>query len=432
MTWRERQNYFPETDTSRGPQLTLSEGYERAQFKDAPFWVESYTLDSGRRQSVQKFPGDQYTNVQDLGQDSATLSINAFLIGENYDSELLWLEGRLLEGGPGELRLPWREPLWVTVVSRIRTDETKGARGHATVSFDCIETTPPPDTVGADSASRMVEAAEEARTATQERFSDRFDTHGKPESFRARVRTTMNEASVRIVEIQGKVDGFISEISRGANTITRLQGTVNDLINTPLDLSDEIVNAVLTAYSALRSTSATAQNVIETWGKGGPVRILADNTFRFNDEYEPVTITTNTDDDIAEQQNLTEFNRLSRLAMFYEMAELLAELPFESRDQAIALQSEYVEEIDGLLLEATPHEAEAIAKLNEATVSFLDEVAETLPRIGSFTPSVTMPALLASHIIYGDARGEADIVLRNSSVHPGFLEGGVALEVIDA
>jgi prophage DNA circulation protein len=429
MGWRERQLFFPED--GRG-NLKLEDGYEFASFKGVVFWVESYNLDGGRRQSVQKFPGDQYTNVQDLGRDSSTITVNAFLVGEHYDLQLRSLEVALLQGGPGELSLPWRAPFNVTVVGRIRVDETKGARGFATVSFDCVETAEPPSAFGQDSAARMRESAEGARSATRDRFGDAFNAADQPESFRTRVRDSMNDASAKIVGVQGRVDGFIGEISKGANTINRLSGTVNDLINTPLDLSDAIVDAVITAYSSLTSTLQTAQSVIETWGKGGPVRILKDQVFTFNNDFAPVTVDTTTPGGAIEQQNLDEFNRLCRLNMFYEMALLLGDLQFESYSQATGLRTEFVNNIDGLLLGATPAEADRIAGLVEATGAFLEEVAEGLPRLGVYISPVTMPALVVAHTIYGDARAQTDIVLRNNIRHPGFVEAGVELEVLDA
>jgi hypothetical protein len=242
----------------------------------------------------------------------------------------------------------------------------------------------------------------------------------------------MNDASSKIVGVQGRVDGFIGEISKGANTINRLSGTVNDLINTPLDLSDAIVDAVITAYSSLTSTLQTAQSVIETWGKGGPVRILKDQVFTFNNDFAPVTVDTTTPGGATEQQNLDEFNRLCRLNMFYEMALLLGDLQFESYSQATGLRTEFVNNIDGLLLGATPAEADRIAGLVEATGAFLEEVAEGLPRLGVYISPVTMPALVVAHTIYGDARAQTDIVLRNNIRHPGFVEAGVELEVLDA
>jgi len=428
MTWRERQRFYPD-DNGTG-RLSIEANYERAKFKDAPFWVESYAEDAGRRQSVQRFPGDVYTNVQDLGLESSTFTINAFLVGENYDSELLWLKGRLTEGGSGELVLPWRNPFSVTVVGKISVNETKGERGYAEVSFECVETAEPPSAFSKDSAARMQSASDNARNVTRERFGDRYAIN-QPESRRVAFRDTLNDATARIVGIQGKVDGFISEIPKAANTVNRLSGATNDLINSPLDLSDEIVNAVITAYASLRSTTSTVQNVLETWGKGGPVRILMDQVFRFDAEYTEPVVETTSPSGAIEQQNLTEFNRLARLNMFYEAAWLMAEIAWESRLQALQTRIDWLENIDGLLLGATPKENEAISALNESVGAFLEEVADTLPDVGTYTPSTTLPAVVIALSAYGDATQEADVVLRNSIAHPNFVEGGTALEVLD-
>ena len=428
MGWRERQRFYP--DDSGAGRLNIEENYERARFKDAPFWVESYDEDAGRRQSIQRFPGDVYTNVQDLGLESSSFSVSAFLVGEHYDSELLWLKGRLTEGGPGELVLPWRAPFTVTIVDKIKVSEVKGTRGYATITFSCVETAEPPSAFSKDSAARMQASADNARNVTRERFGNLYAIN-QPESRLVAMRTTLNDATARIVGIQGKVDGFISEIPKAANTVNRLSGAVNDLINSPLDLSDEIVNAVITAYASLRSTTETAKNVLETWGKGGPVRILMDQVFRFDDEFTTPVVETTSPSGAIEQQSLNEFNRLCRLNMFYEMAWLLAEIAWESRLQALQARIDWLEKIDGLLLGATPKENEAISGLNESVGAFLEEVADRLPDVGTYTPNAVLPAVVIALAAYSDATQEADVVIRNGVVHPNFIESGTALEVLD-
>ena len=60
-----------------------------------------------------------------------------------------------------------------------------------------------------------------------------------------------------------------------------------------------------------------------------------------------------------------------------------------------------------------------------------------LSRIERYTPTETVPALVIAQRLYGVANGidallgrEADIVKRNAVAHPGFVRGGVALEVL--
>lgn len=421
MSWRDRQNYFPEN---------LSE-YKRARFKDTPFWVRSSSYDSGRRQSIQKFPGDRYTNVQDLGQDSANITVDAFLIGDNYDVELLNLKDKLLEGGAGTLELPWLAPLTVTVVGRIRVSEDKQQRGLAAISFDCLESPPPGPTFTRDSAARMRAILQETSSESQQRFARRYSQVGLVEDRRTRVRAALKTAATKITEVQGRVSAFIAEIPEDANSFSQLFGRLNDLVNTPLDLSDEIVNAVVTAYSSLRSVGSTAENVITTWGKGGPLRILADQVFRFNSGFTAEQVDTNSPAGAQEQSNLDEISRFARLAMFFELVDIMPDLPFESYQQAIALRRAFFDEIEPLLATAESAEAESIIKLNAAVGVFLGEVAETLPNLGTYTPPTTANALVIAQQVYGDARRADDLVVRNSIKHPGFVVGGEPLEVID-
>jgi hypothetical protein len=54
----------------------------------------------------------------------------------------------------------------------------------------------------------------------------------------------------------------------------------------------------------------------------------------------------------------------------------------------------------------------------------------TLPQLVGFTPSVTVPALVLSQRLYGNVAFVDDLIARNGVQHPGFVPGGVTLEVL--
>ena len=417
MTWRERQQW--------GDRF-----YRRASFKGIPFWVDDYSLDAGRRQAIQKFPGNQYTNVQDLGRDSAGIRVSAYLLGDDYDLDRKSLESALLEGGKGELYLPFRGPLTVTIVGRVRVDESGRERGICRIIFECIESKPAPS----HSRTIAIEVnnnAASARQASRFSFADKFeDMKLLPESRKYTARAALNEFSDVVVDIQGRVSAFIAEIPSAANVAIRLSGALNELINTPLDLNDAIVNAIESSYISMRSIGDTGANVISTWGAGGPVRILKDQTFTTVDEFTPPTISTSTNSGTIEQQGVDALYRMIRLNLLYTFASLITDLPFESRQQAIALRTEYIATIDPIVEELFGTEYEAVYNLNPSVGLFLEEVAATLPNIASFTPSDALPSLVLAQMIYGDATRENEIVLRNSITHPGFVPEGEPLEIL--
>lgn len=426
MAWFDNQQFAP--DGVR----PLVQGYQRAKFRDAVFWVNDYSQDAGRRLSIQRFPGDRFTNVQDLGADSTKFTVNAFLVGEDYDTDRVALEQALLKGGEGDLYLPWRGTLTVTIVGRIRTQESKTARGTCTVTFECIETNPPPRVFSVDAAARVGDAADRAESETKRKFGRRFSNTGVPESRRFKVRAGLSDLSNRVVEIQGTISAKIGVIASTTNQVSRLFGSFNSLINTPLELSDAIVDAVVTSYSSARSSVELLRNVLTTWGRGGPIRILADQTFNFADDFSNSrpTVQSTTANGVQENTNLEELYRLAPLASLYETARLYTVLPFESFNQADSIRTRFVDAIDPFLLDASDKEFEAISDLTEAVAAYLSEVAEGLPQIATHTPADTFHAFVVAHHLYGDATQAEDIVDRNRIQHPGFVAQDEPLEVL--
>lgn len=427
MTWQEDQQFFPNGEQVRN-------GYRRARFRDAPFWVDQYQYDQGRRLSIQKFPGDQYTSVQDLGLDGTSISVRAFLVGENYHTELRALESALLRGGEGTLFLPWRGEITVTIVGRIQVAESKDARGFASVGFECLETAPPPIISSPDPRNRVRNASANARTVTSDNFVTGYTQEGVPETRKAKLRAALDSASEKLLDVQGTVSAKIGVLGRSTNQISRLFGRLNGVINLPLELSDAIVDAVVTTFSSVRSSSFLAQQVLTTWGAGGPARILAETTFNFSSDFtaEKPTVDQNNTAGVQEQQNLDLLYRMFALQVLYEFTDLLTVVGFESYNQATGILADFIAAVDPFMLDASDKEYEALANLVESVGAYLTTVAQGLPQLATFTPAATLPSLVIAHMLYGNARLEGDVVLRNRIQHPGFVLQGDELEVIDA
>lgn len=418
MSWQENQQF-----------LTGGE-YKSASFRGVPFWVQDYQKEFGRRQSIQKFPGDKYTAVQDLGEDSPNFTVNAFVVGTFYDDQRNDLEAALNKGGEGDLYLPWRGTLKVTVVGRPRTSENKDERGYCVISFDCVVTAPPPKLFSPDNAQTVRNMAGQARNETQSKFQQGYSIIHQPQANKLKIRDGIDLVSGAMVGIQSAVSSQMNVITSGANQVSRLVNRMNTVINLPFDFSEVVIDAVVTTYSSLRSTSDLLENVVTTWGRGGPLRILADQTFPFLLGFNTPTVPTQTAAGAQEQRNIDQFYRHFRLQLFYEAASVMTELPFQSYQQAARFRTEYIEVADQLMLDVDGDEFEAFAALNAAVVNHVSEVANELPQLGTFTPADTLPALVVAHLMYGDASLESEIVQRNDIPDPNFVPQGEPLEVV--
>lgn len=137
----------------------------------------------------------------------------------------------------------------------------------------------------------------------------------------------------------------------------------------------------------------------------------------------------------------------------------VAGVAFDSRDQAVAFRARLLEELDRQQLAAAPEAYRPLARLATELVAEMNgRIAAPAPPLGvagrssqvaasalvgqpagrvaslaplaHVTPTTTLPALLLAHQLYGNARLVDDIVARNAISHPGFVPGGVELEVL--
>jgi prophage DNA circulation protein len=108
---------------------------------------------------------------------------------------------------------------------------------------------------------------------------------------------------------------------------------------------------------------------------------------------------------------------------------------FTSSDQAIATR----DQVATLLAAQSLYEADlfhdrvaaALDGARIALVQQIDTVAARLPEVVSVTPPQTVSAVVLAHRLYDDPAGDSDIIARNPDiVHPLFIPGGVALEVL--
>ena len=108
-----------------------------------------------------------------------------------------------------------------------------------------------------------------------------------------------------------------------------------------------------------------------------------------------------------------------------------ADADYGTADEALASRDAVIDAIDEVQ-RANCSDAvfTALSELAVAVNEDLTTRGAELPKLGSATLFMSMPALAASYRLYGDV-GQADaIVARNRIRHPGRVPGGVPLEVI--
>ena len=124
---------------------------------------------------------------------------------------------------------------------------------------------------------------------------------------------------------------------------------------------------------------------------------------------------------------------LVRRAAVVEASRAAASQDYASANDALAMREELGARLDLEMASASDATFRALGAVRTALVLDLAERGARLPALRSYRPGATLPALVVAHNIWGDATRADEVVSRNRTVrHPGFVPGGVELEVLDA
>lgn len=434
----------------------------QGSYNDIPFFVDGIDRDAGRRQAIHEYPGRKEVFVEDLGEDSDRFTVNAYVIGPDYDLLREQLERELLREGEGFLVHPYRGAMTVNVVGRISTTESKDNGGRADIRFDVVVSVPVLPITDDALADKIRDAADASEELSQQAFEDAFDASTLEEDHKLSAIEAIQAASAKLEKLQAKVAASIGTVGRYANSIVDLADNATTLIAAPTSLALSVSQAIGIALSSLdalneqvefqiglasssarnpalgtasslrNSINESVENTLTTFGRGSVVRALLDQVFdlidTFGNDFDPIAPGTKKTD--IEKANRDSIIHLVKVGVLYETARRVSELPFESRAQALDARKRFVLAFDQVYPSASPKEYDALRDVHAALGEHLRAVAKTLPQVATYTPKIEMPALLIAQIIYGDATKSTDIIERNGIKNPNFVTAGESLEII--
>lgn len=421
--------------------MTWRESIERnpASFRGVAFFLDDADLEVGRRTAVIKYPGNDRHRVRDLAANPRTITINAYVIGDDYQDTRDALLSALEEPGPGTLVHPFYGRIQVTVTGPARCREAKGELGGARISFTCTrESGAPALTSRPDTRGRLASARDSVNTATRTAFVEDFSASGLPSSYTDSSVSALGDVAAQMATAAGKITGALSVANDAAAEIGAFAGAAESLITAPSTL----VGQVVSLNGRIAGIAATALSGLNT-AIGIPDQI-ADGFERARQTWEAVAamsglgsfgdgavaISTSTPNAERESGNRNAIHYAVRASAIAEISAALPSMPFDSRTLAADVEELLRDQIDGLLDIAPDGLQGPLRDLLAAINGHLARVAAGLPEVGEYTPAEATPALLIAHDVYGDATREADIVARNAIPHPLFVEGGTAIEVL--
>lgn len=411
-------------------------------FRGVEFLVDSAESEIGRRTVLHEFPGRDEPEVEDLGRAPRRFVLVAYVVGLDYMVDRDKLRVAFETAGPGPLVHPYWGDMVITVHGKIRIRETPNEGGMARFTLTAIESGADLILVGAvpDTEALVDEAADAGDVAAQEDLEEEWSLVGAIGSVISSAVDNVNAATSTLNQINGKVQAAMNTVNSVGNAIDAIGDAVNDLIDLPGDMAaafQNVMAGITNTISSIGDSSSTAGAALTSptasSAATGTQRVdVLMTTLRdmavIGDDYDAVPETT--PQRIQEAANQTAFVAMIQTAGVVATCRTVATLPFASYDQAVAVRDEIGELLDDLADVAGDTSYGALTDLRALVSQHLTEASADLPRVISYTPARSLPALTIAHYLYGDATRDTDIIDRNNVRNPFTVPGGESLEIL--
>jgi len=411
-----------------------------ASFRNVPFSVRSADSEIGRRTVLHEYPQRNEPGSEDMGRRTRRFSVEALVVGQDYFTARDKLIEALETAGPGELVHPFYGRRQVVLDGPVRVSESFEEGGLARFSLDFVESGKTAQLiVQADTQSRIESAAVAARTASVASFAERYSIASQP-AFVANSALTMAQTAMSKM---ATLRGMIPDLSSAAAWLATANGVSSELaslIASPGSFASN-VQALIGGARSLSDNPITALSSLKDlfgFGKSAAVSYIATSGAT---DAAPLSAgaaaVASLDTPLTPAREQEAVNAAAMVSLVQQSAAIeacvaAADAEFDTVDDAIAVRQDLVEQIDTLAAVAESDDVySALSALRVALVQDVASRGARLPRLSSLTLPATTPAIVVAYRIYADATRDSDVLARNPAIqHPGFVPGGVALQVL--
>ncbi len=413
------------------------ESLRKGSFRGIPFFVDSSSAGFGRRNVLHEYPLRDIPYAEDLGRAQKEFTVEAYVIGNDYLRERDSLISACERPGRGELIHPYYGSIFVVVSGKIRVSESTSEGGVARFSIPFAEAGERIfPSARNDIFSRIANARDNLLSKAQSAFELAYQVLEFPQFVLNTAKETVRALSDTFTGIKGSIEGTFAEFYHSAKQIAE---DIDSLIPNAGKLSP----AILGTISKISTISEDPREVIEAYkilmnfgGKdfGGKDIPNQPASNQLDPPVIPALVAAlgGTATRVREKQNLDAIVGLVKQAAIAWVAPIAAQAAYPSLQDAITARDEILAVIDQQM-EAEDIDDDTYQALHDVRKTLSEALpppTEDLPSVVPYQNIQTRPSLVLAYDLYEKLDREADIVERNQVEHPGFVPGGITLEVI--
>ncbi|EOW6720184.1 DNA circularization protein [Cronobacter dublinensis] len=418
---------------------------QSASFRGVPFEVESDEGVFGRRVQVHEYPNRDKPFTEDLGRAARRITINAYLIGDDYPEKRDRLIAAIETEGAATLVHPYYGEMKGNVDGQVRVTHSNQEGRMCRVSFQFVEsgelTFPTSGTAtdasldsSADSLANAISGAFSAFSLdglsdfvqsgvladAAEMFNVIADAFTMVDSgISAAMRLVQGDLSV-ILMPPSSANDFVRNLQKAWRAGIRLSGDASDLVTMVKTISGVTIDSGLAPRGIWSTDSGTtASRKAQTNLVASTMRVVSiseaaravaqiptpPGNRALQGGANPVSDIVNINHPALDSQPAT--TARATPATWDDLTDIRTALN-------AAIDSEQARTTDDAVFMAL---TTLRADLNKDISSRLAQVEKTV----SVTPSESLPAVVLAAQWFDDASRETDILYRNNIAHPGFV-----------
>ena len=411
-------------------------------FRGVPFFVESHQYGSGRRIAVHEYPGLDDPYNEDMGRAARSVTLTAYLVGDNAKDQKEKVLQAMETGGSGTLVHPYlgtknAQPSGLQISENAKEKRWVGL----SLSFVLDPDIRPTATLVVDRKSLSLQKGAAGLSQVAEKFPKKFSLLGAAAAtINAAVKLT-NKLLDQIEEARGTMRTAAAYKSK----MLQIRQNLELALMAPGDFAARIQELLTMTDGALVPSGVPSVRLVTSSAGGGvqslPAKDQASTLARFQLS-EAITMssagstTRKVPNQAATERAREAENQAALLDLFQQTAIFstvtsLVDAEVSSVQDAGQLQATLSDNFDRVM-EGTedPDIYQAVQDLQANALAFLRETSADLAVVLEYIPQRTVPSLVLAHELYGSIERAQDILDRNAIRAPGFLQGGRGLEVL--
>lgn len=400
--------------------MTWLERLRPGSFRGVPFFVDRHEGEGGRRVHLHEFAFRDEGFAEDLGKANPAFSVQAYVVGADYDQT----RDRLIDAGnavgPGTLVHPYYGEVLVACPDmRWRESRAEGRIAHFDFKFVRTTETARLPAATADTAVVLETRAASTVVISKSIFEEVFTLAGLPDVVAIAAESFLSDLAESISDIPVLVDGLDSAATQAF---------------TLAEFAEAVVGLPATVAAGVSSVANAIDNLIGTFLSASTDRVAAESGLAAVVAFAAARAIPGGTGVIANgvRNNEKALVQLVEQRTLAARAENATRRTFNSYDEAAALRDTLTADIGVAAGRAADEGRDttflALRALAQAVSADLTTRGATLARVSAYEFGTVVPAAVLAHRLYQNANRSVELAVRNSAVHPLFLPpSGVAL-----